>query len=117
METCKECGAAVEVVTPFAWKGDGVETRFTCGSCWARSGFTQSDRCKLGAKDSEILTLKAQVAGQTLGMMNFCEIVLSGKLCRTCEHMQGYCDCEQIVGLLQSEVTKTTPRSGTADAP
>ena len=48
-EVCPKCKVGVEAVTPFAWKGDGVETRFLCGSCESNSGFAQSDRCRIAA--------------------------------------------------------------------
>jgi hypothetical protein len=60
-EVCPGCGAGIDTITPFAWWGDGVETRFACGSCKAKSGFTQSDRCRIAALSEELERVKADM--------------------------------------------------------
>lgn len=101
---CEKCGSPPR---------DNDRGEFLCDSfvaLWTdqiltKGEFHQSDFCRsIAAKDAEIQRLKAQVTGQTLGMMNFCEIILAGRDGRIYE------DCEEIVGLLQSEVTKTSPK-------
>lgn len=70
---CPGCGAGIEAITPFAWKGDGVETRFLCGSCSAKDGFTRSDRCTIADQAREIKQLRAENAKLRAGAQTILE--------------------------------------------